>query len=255
MESDSADRERDSSPAFSGSLASWWPLISPVEDYAEEAAYIAEVLREGPLPVHRVLELGSGGGHLAHHLSSSFELTLTDVSDAMLAMSRTLNPECRHVRADMRALRLEETYDAVLVHDAIDYMTTELDLSATLDTAVAHLQPGGWLVIVPDDTAESFEPDSDVGGSDGADGRGVRFLAWTHDPDPTDTVVHTEYAFVLRSADGAVATVHETHRIGLFSVATWLRLLDQAGFAARTETERTTNDRVPRTLFVGQRRR
>jgi hypothetical protein len=29
---------------FYSVLAPWWPLISPVEDYAEEGAYIAEVL-------------------------------------------------------------------------------------------------------------------------------------------------------------------------------------------------------------------
>ena len=238
---------------FYSVLAPWWPLISPVGDYAEEAAYIAEVLHGWPYRVRRVLELGSGGGHIAHHLRNQFDMTLTDVSAEMLAVSRSLNPECRHVRADMRTLRLGETFDAVLVHDAIDYMTTEHDLAAALDTAAAHLQPNGQLVVVPDDTAESFEPDSEVGGSDGPDGRSVRFLAWTYDPDPADTAVQTEYAFVLRSADSTVTTAHETHRTGLFPVSTWLRLLAEAGFAASAETERTTEEREPRTVFVGIR--
>ena len=42
-----------------GDLAAWWPLISPPEDYAEEASYFASVLRSGPRPVRDVLELGS----------------------------------------------------------------------------------------------------------------------------------------------------------------------------------------------------
>jgi SAM-dependent methyltransferase len=238
---------------FYGTLAPWWPLISPVADYAEEAAYIADVLRSGPFPVRRVLELGSGGGHIAYHLRGLFDLTLTDVSGEMLAVSRSLNAECRHVQADMRTLRLNETFDAVFVHDAIDYMTTEGDLAAALHTAAAHLTTNGRLVIVPDDTTESFEPESDIGGSDTADGRGVRFLSWTYDPDPTDTIVHTEYAFVFRNADGTVTTTHETHRTGLFPEATWLRLLEQAGFEATAETERTTEDRAPRTIFIGRR--
>ena len=238
---------------FYGLLAPWWPLISPVEDYAEEAAYIADVMHVWPHEVHRVLELGSGGGHIAHHFSNRFDMTLTDISDEMLAVSRSLNPECRHVRADMRTLRLGETFDAVIVHDAIDYMTTEHDLAAALATAAVHLPPNGQLVLVPDDTAESFEPNSDVGGSDGSDGRSVRFLAWTYDPDPADTVVRTEYAFVLRSADGTIATAHETHRTGLFPETTWLRLLAEAEFDAIAETERTSEDRKPRTVFVGRR--
>jgi SAM-dependent methyltransferase len=238
---------------FYGTLAPWWPLISPVEDYAEEAAYIADLLRAGPFPVRRVLELGSGGGHIAHHLKGLFDMTLTDVSGEMLAVSRSLNPGCRHLQTDMRTLRLDETFDAVLVHDAIDYMTSEGDLAAALLTAAAHLAMNGRLVIIPDDTTESFEPDSDVGGTDATDGRGVRFLSWTYDPDPTDTVVHTEYAFVLRHTDGTVTTAHETHRTGLFPEATWLQLLEQAGFTATAETERTTEDRQPRTVFIGQR--
>src|SRR5205085_2511324 len=53
---------------FYRDLASWWPLISPVEDYVEEAAYVAGLLRDAPHPVRTVLELGSGGGHNAVHL-------------------------------------------------------------------------------------------------------------------------------------------------------------------------------------------
>ncbi len=239
---------------FYGTLAAWWPLISPVEEYAEEAAYIADVLHQWPHPVRRVLELGSGGGHIAHHLSTLFDMTLTDISNEMLVVSQSLNPACRHIRADMRTLRLSETFDAILVHDAIDYMTSEGDLAAALGTAAVHLLPNGQLVLIPDDTAETFEPDSEVGGSDGPDGRSVRFLAWTYDPDPTDSVVHTEYAFVLRSADGTIATAHETHRTGLFPEATWLRLLAEAGFDANAETERTTENRALRPVFVGRRR-
>src|SRR6185312_5734769 len=48
-------------------LAGWWPLISPVEHYAEEAAWLTAVLDSAPTPVRQVLDLGSGGGHLAVH--------------------------------------------------------------------------------------------------------------------------------------------------------------------------------------------
>lgn len=72
---------------FYGTLAPWWPVISPVEDYEEEAAYIAGILAAHEPPVRDVLELGSGGGHLAHHLCGRFVLTLTDLSPDMVAMS------------------------------------------------------------------------------------------------------------------------------------------------------------------------
>src|SRR6476646_5753136 len=84
---------------FYGDLARWWPLISPPEEYAEEAAFAAGVLRTASIPVHDVLELGSGGGHNAFHLKRFFSMTLVDLSDDMLAVSRTLNPECEHAQA------------------------------------------------------------------------------------------------------------------------------------------------------------
>jgi len=238
---------------FYGSLAPWWPLISPVEDYADEAAYLAGLLRQIREPIRSVLELGSGGGHLAHHLADEFALTLTDLSPDMLALSRVLNPGCVHNQGDMRSLRLAERYDAVIIHDAIDYMTTETDLSAVFATAYHHLRPGGRLLIVPDDTAETFEPGTAVSGSDSPDGRGARLFEWTWDPDPADTWVQTEYVFVLRNADDAVSTASESHHHGLFPEATWIRLLTEAGYTPTSLVEETDEDRQPRTLFVAQR--
>ena len=236
---------------FYGELAAWWPLISPPEDHAEEAAFAATVLASAP-DVREVLELGSGGGHNAVHLKAQFEMTLVDLSDEMLAMSRRLNPECAHHQGDMRTVRLGRTFDGVFVHDAVDYMTTEADLRAAIETAHVHCRPGGIAVFVPDHTAETYEASSDHGGSDGADGRAVRFLDWTSDPDPDDTWTVTEYAFLLREADGSARVVHETHRTGLFSREVWLRLLAETGFAAGALPEVTTEDRAPRELFVGR---
>ena len=238
---------------FYGELAAWWPLVSPPEEYAEEAAEAAAWLRTASIPVHEVLELGSGGGHCAVHLKASFAMTLTDLSEEMLGVSRALNPECEHVPGDMRALRLGRAFDAVFVHDAVDYMTTEDDLRQAIETAYAHCRPGGLALFMPDHTAETFAPGIDHGGSDAADGRGVRFLEWTYDPDPGDDWTVTEYAFLLRDAGGSVRSVHETHRTGCFATEVWLHLLAEAGFDAAVVDERTIEPREPRRLFAAAR--
>ena len=234
-------------------LAAWWPLISPPEEYAEEAGFAARLLGQAARPVREVLELGSGGGHSASHLRPRFTMTLVDASSAMLAVSRQLNPGCAHVEGDMRTIRLGRDFDAVFVHDAVDYMTSEADLQMVIETAFAHCRPGGVAVFVPDHIAETYEPGTGYGGVDGADGRGARYLEWAWDPDPADTWTVTEYAFLLREPGGAVRVVHETHRLGLFSRSTWLRLLEAAGFQARAVTEETSEDREPRELFTAQR--
>jgi SAM-dependent methyltransferase len=241
------------STVFYGALAEWWPLISPVEDSAEEAAEAARVLRTAAIPVREILELGSGGGHTAAHLKAEFAMTLVDLSADMLAVSRRLNPECIHAQGDMRTVRLGRRFDAVFVHDAIDYMTTEPELEEALATAHAHCRPGGIVVLLPDCTTETFVAGSDHGGTDAPDGRGVRYLEWSWDPDPRDTWVLTEYGFLVRDADGSVSSTHETHRHGLFPHATWLRLLEAAGFESESVEEQHTEERAPRHFFVGHR--
>jgi SAM-dependent methyltransferase len=239
-------------------LAVWWPLISPPEEYAQEAAFAATVLNTASIPVHDVLELGSGGGHNACYLKSSFTMTLVDLSPEMLDVSRRLNPECDHYQGDMRTLRLGRTFDAVFTHDAVAYMTSEAELRQAIDTAFVHCRPGGIAVFVPDRIADTFEETTGHGGSDDKDGRGARaarYLEWTWDPDPADTWILTKYAFLLRQADGSVDVVHDTHRTGLFSRDTWLRLLAEAGFEPGAVTEQTDEPRMPRELFTGRRPR
>ncbi|GAA1867226.1 class I SAM-dependent methyltransferase [Asanoa iriomotensis] len=234
---------------FYGDLAPWWSLISPAEDYVEEAAFAASLLQ----PARTVLELGSGGGHNAVHLKKLFDLTLVDLAPGMLAESRKINPELSHHQGDMRTIRLKKQFDAVFVHDAIDYMTTEADLRRAIETAYVHTKSDGHAVFVPDATTEIFAPEADHGGVDGDDGRGVRFLSWTYDPDPGDTTTVTDYAFLLKDENGQVTAVHETHVTGLYPRDTWQRLLRETGFVPEAVTEVTSEDRTPRTFFVGRK--
>jgi SAM-dependent methyltransferase len=215
-------------------LAPWFHLLTSPDDYDEEAAFTLRLLREridGPLET--MLELGSGGGNTASHLKRDLRLTLTDLSPQMLDLSRTINPDCEHITGDMRTLRLGRTFDAVFIHDAIGYLTTEADLRAALETAFVHLRAGGAALFAPDFVRETFKESTDHGGHDGADGRGLRYVEWSTDPDPTDTTYITDYGILLRHADGSVEVRHDRHVEGLFGRQTWLDLLANVGFAAQ----------------------
>jgi SAM-dependent methyltransferase len=211
-------------------LAPWFHLLTAPADYADEAAFTIAVV-EGTIEgeARTLLELGSGGGNNASHLKRRFECTLTDLSAAMLALSETLNPECEHLVGDMRTLRLPRTFDVVFAHDALSYLTTEDDLRATLETAAAHVRPGGVVVLTPDATSEIFQPGTDTGGHDGEDGRGLRYLEWTHAPAAGAATYTVDYAIVVREPDGSTRSVHDRHELGLFPEATWLRLIRGAG--------------------------
>ena len=237
-------------------LASWWPLISPPAEYAADAEMINAIFASTAVPVQTVLDLGSGGGHVALHLKEGRSMTLVDASAQMLAISRRLNPDCTHVQGDMRSVRLGRMFDAVLAHDAVDYVTSQDDLRLVIETAFAHCRPGGIAVFAPDHTAETFRASTGGGGGgDDGSGRQASFRERTSDPDPGDDWILAEYEFTLREADGTVRVVPEAHRLGSFSRDTWLRLLTAAGFAAQSLPGITAgNDRQPRTVtFAGRR--
>ncbi len=278
-------------------LADWWPLLSPVEDYAEEAGHYWRILtKHARRPVRALLEFGCGGGNNAFHLKRlmaeaagakqpgasqpwatqpwaavlhaesgaqsgaavaqgqsgaqsgvptyvgmpQVRLTLTDVSSQMLAVSQRTNPECEHAVGDMRRLRLHDeagaqrVFDAVFIHDAIMYITGEKDLRRTMETAIVHLTPGGVALLVPDCTRETWAASTSHGGRDG-EGRGLRYLSWSFDPDPADSQYTVEMVYVLREADGRVHVEHERHEHGLFPEARWLGLMREAGFSPAVE--------------------
>ena len=178
-----------------------------------------------------VLELGSGGGNNASHIKAKFKMTLVDLSEGMLAISESLNPECEHILGDMRTVRLDRLFDAVFIHDAISYMTTEEDLYSTIVTAFLHCKPGGVVMFHPDFTRETFISSTRHGGHDG-EGRSLRYLEWNWDPDPADTTYITDFAYLLREEEN-VRCEYDRHIMGLFGHEDWLSLISRAGFQAQ----------------------
>lgn len=219
-------------PLMYTTLADWFEVLTPPAHYTEEAQWLQQHL-EG---ASSLLELGSGGGHLAAHLKVE-TIVLSDLSPQMLEASKRLHPTREHHQGDMRALRLGRTFDAVLIHDAIMYLLTPAALLEAMLTAHAHLEPGGLLIIQPDFVMEGFEPRTEHGGSEHPDGRALRYLEWDlYDP-ATPNLVHTHYSILCKDPNGKVHHHHDQHQVGVFPTQIWLELLGQAGFDARHQTD------------------
>lgn len=224
----------DELPRLYTDLADWWPVLSVPEDYAEEAQFYQDsILSASKIPVRTMLELGSGGGNNASHLKNNFQLTLVDLSAGMLKVSQTLNPECEHIQGDMRTIRLERSFDAVFIHDAIVYMTTEADLRKAIETAFVHCNPGGVALFAPDAIRETYRPSTGHGGHDLGD-RALRYLEWSWDPDPSDTTYLFYMTYLLREGASDVKCVVDQHVCGLFGREEWLGWMREAGFEARS---------------------
>ncbi|MGQ0765859.1 MAG: class I SAM-dependent methyltransferase [Gemmatimonadota bacterium] len=242
-------------PLLYSKLADWWPLVSAPADYAEEAAVYERLLLDtGDDPAVTLLELGSGGGNNASYLRKRFRMTLSDLSPGMLEVSRSLNPDCEHLHGDMRTLRLNRQFDRVFVHDAIAYMTSESDLRLAIATAAAHCRRGGGVLLAPDHLRENFRPSTDHGGHDGSNGRAMRFLAWTWDPEPDDHTCIADYVYMLREQNGTVTVEHERHIEGVFSRQLWLDLMTEVGFDPRAvPVEHSELEPGTYEVFVGRK--
>jgi SAM-dependent methyltransferase len=232
-------------------LAEWWPLLSAPEEYEEEAAFYADTLIDVCDP-RTVLELGSGGGNNASHMKAHFDMTLVDLSDGMLDVSRALNPECVHLQGNMRSVRLGREFDAVFVHDAICYMATESALKSVFETAYIHCRDGGAAIFCPDYVRENFQTGTDHGGHDG-DGRAMRYMDWTWDPDPSDTEYLVDMTYVMRVGDAEPRVEYERWVEGLFPEQRWLDLLAEVGFEPSIRRFDHSDGPLGAVVFVGVR--
>jgi SAM-dependent methyltransferase len=230
--------------------------LSPPDHYADEAATLRATFRRltravgtaKPKQRPRLLDLGAGGGHLLVHLQRHFECTAVDLSPSMLDHCARLVPEARTVVGDMRSLRLAESFDAVLIHDAIDYMATPEDVRAALGTAAAHLGPGGVLFVAPTYTRDNFVDGESAHDADPS--ANLTYLSYVHDRDPSDSEYELVLVYLIRdAATRAVEASVDRHRCGLFAESEWLSFLGEADFSAR----RIEDDKAW-TLFAGTKR-
>ena len=238
-------------------FADIWPLISHHSEYAGEARYWRDALR-ATLGVGRlrILELGMGGGNNLHHIvypdcdaglsgerececarsgtgGAQHDAVGVDLSDKMLANSRALNPDVEHYVGDMRSVRLERRFDAVLIHDAVCYLLSEADIRATLATARAHLREGGALIMAPDWFKETYPGTRVISGVRRDVAPEFASVEYDHDPDPTDTTLESVFLYIIKGADGSVRVEEDRHITGIFPIDTWLGLMEEAGFRAK----------------------
>ena len=240
-------------------LAHLWPVISPPEEYLVEAQEWLDVIRDrldvAPSPgqtLPTLLELGCGGGHLLSHLTPHFITEAVDLSPQMLEISRRINPQTLHHVGDMRTFRLGREFDVVAIHDAVNYMITEDDLRAAIETAAVHLNPGGVVLLAPDCVQETFSGPRVVEWTREAEDRSVTFIEYVGKPQPGSTSVESVFIFVIDEG-GELKVEVDRHTGGLFPAETWLNLLEAAGLDAEYIQTNAYEGGFGGNLFVGQK--
>lgn len=242
-------------------LAHLWPIISPPEEYTVEAAQWRDLIwsefgwtgnQPAWDPRARLLDLGCGGGHLLSHFTRHFTTEAVDISPEMLAISRGLNPHTIHHIGDMRAIRLGRTFDVVTIHDAVNYMATEEDLRAAIQTAQAHLEPGGLVLLAPDCLRDTFSGPRVVDWTRETEGGNVTFIEYVAQPFPEANTVESVFVFII-NRDGDIQVEIDRHTSGLFPKAMWLEALSDAGLRAEYVQTNAYEGGFGGNLFVGRK--
>ncbi|WP_375483264.1 methyltransferase domain-containing protein [uncultured Mycobacterium sp.] len=111
-----------------------------------QAAFVLDQLAGIDRP--SVLDLCAGTGSLARLLADrDVRVTGVDSSEALLAVARRKVPEGRFLQSDIRRLRLDEQFDAlVCMNGALHYIEEPQDIVRVLRLAKDHLRPGGALI-------------------------------------------------------------------------------------------------------------
>lgn len=221
-------------------LSHLWPIISPPSEYMVEAAEWRDLIwgafgwtgnQAAWDPRPTLLDLGCGGGHLLSHFTRHFATEAVDISAEMLAISRGLNPTTVHHLGDMRDIRLGRAFDVVTIHDAVNYMLTEEDLRAAIETARVHLVPGGLVLLAPDCLQDTFAGSRVVDWTRETDEKNVTFIEYVAQPPPGATTVKSVFVFII-NREGDIKVEVDHHTSGLFPKSLWLDALADAGMEA-----------------------
>ncbi len=202
------------------------------------AAFVLDRLAGVSTP--SVLDLCTGTGSLARLLADrGAQCTGLDSSEALLAVARRKVPEGKFVQGDIRSLKLDERFDAIVcMNGALHSVEEPQDIVRVLRLAKDHLRPGGTLV---------FELRDRMRLPLSSNGNGTAWSSWLprHGQEDSDLFA---LSGVDKSSGRHVLDVRNFFHTDPYRIANWARMVGladvqlQAGYLHDESYQRSSGD-------------
>ncbi len=217
-------------------------------DYAADVASIVALIDERHPDATTLLDVGCATGEHLRHLADRYTVTGVDISARLLEIAAAkLGDRAALHLADMRELCLGRRFDVIVcLWGSIAYAADRQTLARTAERMVAHLAPGGLVIVEPWLSPAAFADP------------GMVTVTVDEDAEPVLTVVaatrrhgslaELDRVYVAATTDG-IDTVEEHHRLGVFTPDEYRQAFADAGLTVSWHQEGLTG----RGLLIGQR--
>ncbi len=135
--------------------ADYYDLLYKDKNYSTEADYVDQLIQQYCPGATSLLNMGCGTGmHDFFLAEKGYHIIGVDRSEKNIKHARskcsgdkTKSYELEFMKRDIRELRLNQTFDAVIsLFHVMSYQTTNSDLRAVFANVKAHLAPGGIFI-------------------------------------------------------------------------------------------------------------
>lgn len=212
------------SGAFGPEYSASYDALYADKDYDAECDLLERIFRRSGQHVGTVLDLGCGtGAHAVRLAQRGYEVVGVDLSAGMLDAAqrradRAGPASVTFVRGDIRSVRLDRQFDAVIgMFAVLGYQTSDEDVARALETVRRHLAPGGRFVfdVWYGPAVEALGPSSRT--KTVRHGKHEIERLATGVLEPERHLCTVAYRLTTRLRDGAAEVVsEETHRMRYF---------------------------------------